>query len=89
MKPSWQLLLIGFLVCGASRARAETLTVATYNVENYVAADRMTETGYRKDYPKPELEKRALRRVIRALAADVVVLQEMGPRRISTNCSGT
>jgi endonuclease/exonuclease/phosphatase family metal-dependent hydrolase len=58
--------------------RAETLTVATYNVENYGPANRMTEAGYRKEYPKPEPEKAALRSVIRALGADVLVLQEMG-----------
>lgn len=58
--------------------RAETLTVATYNVENYVATNRMTEAGYRKDYPKPEVQKTALRAVIRALGADVLVFQEMG-----------
>lgn len=57
---------------------AESLTVATYNVENYGPANRMTEAGYRKDYPKPEAEKRALRTVFRALNADVLVLQEMG-----------
>jgi endonuclease/exonuclease/phosphatase family metal-dependent hydrolase len=62
-------------VTGAS---AEALTIATYNIENYGATDRMTEDGYRKDYPKPEVEKRALRQVIRALGADVLVLQEMG-----------
>lgn len=59
-------------------ARAETLTIATYNVENYGPANRMTEAGYRKDYPKPEPEKRALRTVIRGMNADVLVLQEMG-----------
>ena len=59
-------------------AHAETLTIATYNVENYGPANRMTEAGYRKDYPKPEAEKRALRTVIRGLNADVLVLQEMG-----------
>ena len=58
--------------------RAETLTIATYNIENYCAANRVTEAGYRKEYPKPESEKRALRAVIRALSADVLVLQEMG-----------
>jgi endonuclease/exonuclease/phosphatase family metal-dependent hydrolase len=57
---------------------AETFTIATYNVENYVATNRMTDDGYRKDYPKPETQKAALRRVIRALNADVLVLQEMG-----------
>jgi endonuclease/exonuclease/phosphatase family metal-dependent hydrolase len=59
-------------------AAAENLTVATYNIENYGPANRMTEAGYRKDYPKPEPEKRALRTVVRALRADVLVLQEMG-----------
>jgi endonuclease/exonuclease/phosphatase family metal-dependent hydrolase len=58
--------------------RAETLTIATYNVENYAAANRVTEAGFRKDYPKPEAEKAALRAVIRGLGADVLVLQEMG-----------
>jgi endonuclease/exonuclease/phosphatase family metal-dependent hydrolase len=62
-------------------ARAETLTVATYNLENYGPADRMTEAGFRKDYPKPEPEKRALRAVIKALNADVLVVQEMGPQQ--------
>jgi endonuclease/exonuclease/phosphatase family metal-dependent hydrolase len=57
---------------------AETLTIATYNIENYGPADRVTEAGFRKDYPKPEAEKAALRRVLRGLNADVVVLQEMG-----------
>ncbi len=61
-------------------ARAETLTIATYNIENYGASNRMTEAGYRKDYPKPEPEKKALRAVLGAMNADIVVLQEMGPR---------
>jgi endonuclease/exonuclease/phosphatase family metal-dependent hydrolase len=56
----------------------ETLKIATYNVENYVAANRMTEAGYRQDYPKPEVQKSALRSVIRRINADVLVLQEMG-----------
>ncbi|MEO5961227.1 MAG: hypothetical protein ABIR80_19130, partial [Opitutaceae bacterium] len=66
------------LAIWASADGAETLTIATYNIENYGPADRMTEAGYRKDYPKPEAEKRALRVVIRGLDADVLVLQEMG-----------
>ena len=59
--------------------RAGTLTIATYNVENYVATDRMTAEGYRLAYPKPEMEKQALRAVIRGLDADILVLEEMGP----------
>lgn len=68
------------LLClfGQSAVYGETLTIATYNVENYGPADRLTEVGFRKDYPKPEAEKRALREVICALNVDVLVLQEMG-----------
>ena len=66
------------LLALAAALQAETLTVATYNVENYGSANRMTEAGYRKDYPKPEVEKQALRAVIRGLDADVLVLQEVG-----------
>jgi endonuclease/exonuclease/phosphatase family metal-dependent hydrolase len=72
--------LLGFFVIVAGRAAGEILTVATYNLENYGPADRLTDVGYRKAYPKPESEKRALRTVLRALNADVLVLQEMGPR---------
>jgi endonuclease/exonuclease/phosphatase family metal-dependent hydrolase len=75
-------ILVALTACVllAGLVRAETLTVATYNLENYGPADRMTEAGYRKDYPKPESEKQALRAVIRALAADVLLVQEMGPQ---------
>ena len=72
-----KILWLGLL---AVSARGETLTIATYNVENYGPADRVTVAGYRKDYPKPEPEKRALRTVLHALRADVLVLQEMGGR---------
>ncbi len=61
-------------------AEGETLKLATYNVENYGIFDRMTESGFRSAYPKPEAEKRALRVVIRALDADVLALQEIGSR---------
>jgi endonuclease/exonuclease/phosphatase family metal-dependent hydrolase len=63
-------------LCGV--VRGESLRIATYNVENYCPADRMTAEGYRQAYPKPEAEKRALRGVIRGLRADLLFLQEMG-----------
>ncbi len=79
-----RLLVVGLgALLGAAppgvRIRAESLTVATYNVENYDAAGRRVEGVYRGAYPNPEDAKAALRRVIRALDADVLALQEMGP----------
>ena len=56
------------------------VTIATYNVENYTLADRMADGIHRTAYPKPESEKAALRRVLVGLNADVLALQEMGPR---------
>jgi endonuclease/exonuclease/phosphatase family metal-dependent hydrolase len=70
------LLVAGALVCALC---GRPLTIATYNVENYVAADRRVDGVYRTAYPKPEAAKSALRTVIRALDADVLALQEMGP----------
>lgn len=57
---------------------AHALTVATYNVENYLVTDRMVDGVFRQAYPKPEAEKKALRQAIKALEADVLAVQEMG-----------
>jgi len=73
--------LIGFLALAAATAlRAETITIATYNVQNYCLADRMVEGSFRQAYPKPESEKKALRVIIRSLDADVIALQEVGSK---------
>ena len=66
-------------VAAMATLRGEPLTIATYNIENYVAAGRRVDDVYRPAYPKPEAAKEALRRVMRALNADVLALQEMGP----------
>lgn len=60
-------------------AQAESVRVLTWNVRNYNLCDRLVDGVYRTAYPKPETEKTALRAVLRALNADVVALQEMGP----------
>jgi len=70
------LLGEAMLVCGAC---AGSITVATYIVENYVAADRRVDEVYRQGYPKPEAAKTALRAVIRALDADVAGAAGDGP----------
>jgi endonuclease/exonuclease/phosphatase family metal-dependent hydrolase len=72
------LFLAAFLAAPA--VFAGTLTVATYNVKNYTLENRMADGEYKKEYPKPESEKDALRAVIKAIDADVLALQEMGPQ---------
>ena len=67
---------VALVVIGA--VRAETLRVATYNLSNYNLENRMADGVFRREYPKPESEKTALRRVIREIDADVLALQEMG-----------
>lgn len=68
-----------WLLLGAAGG-AEALRIATFNIENYGLANRVTAMGYRRDYPKPEAAKAALRTIIREINADVLVMQEMGPR---------
>jgi endonuclease/exonuclease/phosphatase family metal-dependent hydrolase len=57
---------------------AETVRVATYNVENYLVMNRMVEGRWSWAYPKPEKSKTALRGVITSVRPDVLALQEMG-----------
>lgn len=72
---------LGFLACLSpffSLLGAETIRVATYNLENYLAMDRIVEGKWRPDYPKPEIEKKALREVIAAVDPDILAFQEIG-----------
>jgi len=73
---AWVIVGLGLSLTPA--AGEPTLTLATYNVENYTSTNRMVRGQYRPDYPKPEEEKAALRRVIAAVNADVWALQEVG-----------
>jgi endonuclease/exonuclease/phosphatase family metal-dependent hydrolase len=59
-------------------AFAQALTIATYNVENYLVTGRLVDGVYREAYPKPEKERAALRQVIAGLAPDILAVQEMG-----------
>ncbi len=74
----WLVLLFAVEPLTGGERPAAGLRIATYNVRNYTAADRMVRDVYRPEYPKPESEKTALRAVIEALDADVLALQEMG-----------
>lgn len=75
---SWLRHLAALAAGLAAAAGAAAITVATFNVENYNLADRMVDGVFRPEYPKPEAEKAAVRRVIRAVAPDILALQEMG-----------
>lgn len=57
---------------------AETVRVASFNLHNYLDTDRWVEGHYRMAYPKPEVEKDAVRKIIMAVNADVLALQEIG-----------
>lgn len=60
------------------RAVSARVRVATLNLENYLLTDRVVDGRFRPDYPKPEAEKAALRKVIRTVAPDVLAVQEIG-----------
>ncbi|CAI8358609.1 MAG: Uncharacterised protein [Opitutia bacterium UBA7350] len=70
------LLLVALFLSNA--APAETLRVATYNLYNYLSMDRSVDGKWRKDYPKPESEKSAVRRAIVEVRPDVLAIQEIG-----------
>lgn len=55
-----------------------TIRVANLNLRNYLAIDRRTEHGFRREWPKPEAEKQAVRRTLVAVQPDVLLLQELG-----------
>lgn len=55
-----------------------TVRVATYNLSNYLVADRLVGGRYLKMYPKPEAEKDAIREVIGIVKPDILVVEEMG-----------
>ena len=61
-----------------SVSAAETLRVATYNLENYLEMDRTVAEVWRPDYPKPEAEKQIIREVIHQAGADILLVQELG-----------
>lgn len=69
-------LAVGFPV---SLSAGESLRVMTWNIWNYLPVNRHIDGGFRPDYPKPEVEKAALRTVIRSADPDLIILQEMGP----------
>ena len=68
------------LLSPALSVSAETLTITTYNINNYLPSSRAVDGTYYKSYMKPEAEKKALRTIIKTLNADIIAIQEIGPR---------
>lgn len=65
-------------VLESAQGREDRLRVMSWNVRNYLVMDRRTVDGYRPEYPKPEVEKAALRSVVLEERPDLLLLQEMG-----------
>ena len=55
-----------------------SVTIASWNVRNYLLKDRYLEGTYRPDYPKPETRKKSLRRQLLEVSPDILLLQEIG-----------
>lgn len=64
-------------LCLVLSARGE-IRIATYNLRNYLVADRLVEGQWRPSYPKPEREKELVRRIISEAKPDILALQEIG-----------
>lgn len=72
-------LTLGICLCALAEApRPEKVRIATYNVRNYLIEDRRVEGRWRPQYPKPEVEKKAVWAVLEAAHPDIIVFQEMG-----------
>lgn len=72
-RPGWLRLLLSLLAAAPLLLpAADTFSVATYNLNNYLD----TKVGTRP--VKPDTAKAKIRESIRALSADVIALQEMG-----------
>ncbi|MEM9026512.1 MAG: endonuclease/exonuclease/phosphatase family protein [Verrucomicrobiota bacterium] len=72
-----------WIVCGLLIVLVEpghALTVASYNLQNYLSTGRMVDGRFRRNYPKPEAEKQALREGILRVDPDILAVQEMGER---------
>ena len=72
------LIILLFGLVYAVYLHAETVRIADYNLRNYLNMDRMVDGKWRRKYPKPEVAKHAIRKVIKVASPDVLVVQEIG-----------
>ncbi len=71
-------LLVITLITSVAFAKKESLRIGSYNLKNYLIMNRLVEGVYKKDYPKPEIEKAALRSIITSHDIDILTVQEIG-----------
>lgn len=76
--PAFLLTLVLLPVWLTATVPAENLRIATYNLQNYLSTDRMVEGQWHSSYPKPESEKKVLRRNLLSVRPDLLALQEIG-----------
>jgi len=74
----WMISSAALLLLSVLTLEAAELRVATLNLYNYLITDRMVGKIYRRDYPKPENEKKALREVVIKTDPHILAVQEMG-----------
>ncbi len=70
-------LIFLFLTVSIS-LQGEVLRVASFNLQNYLSCDRIVDGDWRPNYPKPEIEKKSVRSIIRSVNPDILAVQEMG-----------
>jgi endonuclease/exonuclease/phosphatase family metal-dependent hydrolase len=66
-------------VAAPAPSAANTIRLATYNIRNYNSINRRIDGEFKPNWPKPEEEKTAVRKVILAAHPDILALEEMGP----------
>ena len=60
---------------------SEVVRVASFNLQNYLSCERIVDGKWRPDYPKPEVEKKAVRFSLKSVNPDILALQEIGDYR--------
>jgi endonuclease/exonuclease/phosphatase family metal-dependent hydrolase len=71
-------LLPGCLLFSSDAESKSSLVILSWNVWNYNLSDRVVEGVFRREYPKPETQKAAMRELIARENPDLMIFQEVG-----------
>lgn len=61
-----------------AEAAFEEIRIASYNLKNYLIMDRLVDGNWRRQYPKPEVEKESIQAILLKVQPDILVIQEIG-----------